>query len=149
MKERPIIFSAPMVRAILDGCKTMTRRTSDRWGKLQHGDLLWVKEKFGGIDPHWHYAATSDLSGPWKSPLYMPREASRITLEVTGLRAERLQDISNDDAIAEGVSTSEDLPAWVFFKDLWQSINGSAKGKTWYDNPWVWVISFRVVEVRR
>ena len=149
MKERPVMFSAPMVRAIIKNKKTMTRRTSDRWGKLRPGDLLWVKESFCGIGQHWHYAATSFLTAKWKAPLYMPRAASRITLEVTGLRAERLQDISNDDAIAEGVSTSEDLPAWVFFKDLWQSINGSAKGKTWYDNPWVWVISFRVVEVRR
>ena len=134
MKERPIMFSAPMVRAILDGRKTMTRRTSDRWGKLQPGDLLWVKEKFGGIDPHWHYAATSDLSGPWKSPLFMPRAASRITLEVTDVRSERLLDISNTDAVSEGFSHRDE-----FFR-TWVQLKGQ---DSFFDNPLVWVISFK------
>jgi hypothetical protein len=142
VKERPILFTAAMIRAILDGCKTQTRRTSDRWGKCESGDRLWVKEKFCWIDPLWHYAATSELKGPWKSPLYMPREASRILLEITSVRVDRLQNISEEDAIAEGVTLFE-------FRDLWESIYGGKQGIRWSDDPVVWVISFKVLEVRR
>jgi hypothetical protein len=154
MKERPISFSAPMVRAILDGKKTMTRRPvkglcgdvvyHDLCSYGKTGDRLWVREPFNGIDPLWHYEATSDLKCfPWKPSQRMPREASRILLEITSVRVERLQNISEEDAIAEGVTT------WFEFRDLWESIYGGKQGIRWQDDPVVWVISFKVLEVRR
>jgi hypothetical protein len=139
MKERPISFSAPMVRAILDGKKTMTRRPvkglcgdvvyHDLCSYGKTGDRLWVREPFNGIDP-------------WKPSQRMPREASRILLEITSVRVDRLQNISDEDAIAEGVT-------WFEFRDLWESIYGGKQGIRWQDDPVVWVISFKVLEVRR
>uniref|UniRef100_A0A6M3JXS7 ASCH domain-containing protein n=1 Tax=viral metagenome TaxID=1070528 RepID=A0A6M3JXS7_9ZZZZ len=92
----------------------------------------------------------------WKPSIFMPRWASRITLEVTGIRVERVQDISEKDAREEGVSqktlrlksitsgTWADIPCYkAGFKDLWDSING--KKYPWVSNPWVWVISFRKI----
>lgn len=99
-----------------------------------------MKEKFGGIDPHWHYAATSELKGPWKSPLYMPRAASRILLEITSVRVERLFEISNTDAESESFTHRDE-----FFK-TWIDLYGQ---ENFFCNPWVWVISFKVLEVRR
>ena len=147
MKERPILFSAPMVRAILAGTKTQTRRAAKltanghvkesgghrRWhpgdpdARLacpygQPGDRLWVRETWAA--PHsddarpprsihcdWtqiHYAATEERGGlMWRPSIHMPRWASRITLEITGVRVERLKDISEDDAVAEGIECHE------------------------------------------
>ena len=222
VKQRPILFKAPMVNAILEGRKSMTRRVvkpqpdqryqlfechrdgtcevglhidspnhyqiSCPYGKV--GDRLWVKEtwipdpnadhdcwddhtctyvewsgcgtRIDEVPPamrkpeHCIYRASwngGDLI--WKPSIFMPRWASRITLEITGVRVERLQDISNDDAVAEG------CPGWYSpqhpdqgctdgrtpseeFCELWQSINGPG---SWEANPWVWVISFKRVEI--
>lgn len=193
MKERPILFSAPMVRAIIDGSKTQTRRVvkpqpiydgkfAGGWkvvGKHGHeaatcgplvselcpyghpGDRLWVRENFCPIypqDPHYNggrpieydYGATyqhgyrlGDLIGKkkkWKPSIHMPRIASRITLEITGVRVERLQDISEADAQAEGVVWEQGQTATNVFESLWESINGP---ESWEANPWVWVVGFR------
>lgn len=218
MKERPIIFSAPMVRAILEGTKTQTRRivklqprsradighygagmpfirNPDVTGKNlgcpygQPGDRLWVRETWAETDrydgtPVVAYRAggciavgcdgfsrdgtrgkdvlLSNLAWKetpyvdrWRSPIHMPRWASRITLEVTGVRFERLQAITEADARAEGVEgVDPDGPVGYIpssdhmgrcryqYANLWESINGSG---TWDANPWVWVVEFRRV----
>lgn len=184
MKERSIIFSAPMVRAILEGRKTQTRRVAKvtaEWCKDgfisplaghtprliadhavycpygQPGDRLWVRESFcddwkdergvqykadGGLD-----ADMFDAGCKWRSPIHMPRLASRLTLEVTGVRVERLQEISEADAIKEGVDavSLSDVPRQATmsrradFKQLWESIHGPG---SWEANPWVWCVSF-------
>lgn len=231
MKERPILFSAPMVRALLDGSKTQTRRivkgdqpsgagtfsisTGFKGGppvmietnpcaggreilwaqKSPYGqpdDTLWVKETFYAWGrwetrfsvktkrDEWHfvdltidagrqylYDATTKISTQarntgsvqwWKRPaIFMPRVASRIGLEVTGVRLERLQECSEADAIAEGIERSRasfmppafrlyDKKGPTFWIDpiasyhtLWESINGPG---SWDANPWVWVIEF-------
>jgi len=218
MKERPILFSGPMVRAIIAGAKTQTRRAvragyaqeCDAWaydatrGEWEGGiaadfgrfglgvwarcpygvpgDRLWVRETWRLAHPDFHderegerlgkpmrdgrwchYRATYDVDegdgSPWKPSIYMPRWASRITLEVTGVRVERLRDISNEDAKAEGMERGEfrgqpmhwrnyltKSPVdWCVdprksFRTLWASINGA---KSWDANPWVWVVEFR------
>lgn len=128
MTTRPILFSAPMVRALLDGRKTMTRRLAG--GRIRPGDLLWVRETWtlherfsdlgvvvyaASIDGPWSEAhqqvpaklCTGTVPQPfqkgWRPSIHMPRWASRITLEVTATRIERLQDISEGDAMAEGI----------------------------------------------
>lgn len=184
---RPVIFNAPMVRAILDGRKTQTRRVIKGWqpdgetvmhfnyGKAeslrcpygQPGDRLWVREtlwqhnNFGfplGESPQlqsgigervWSYAADiidADSKTGTVPSIRMPRWASRITLEIRGVRVERLQDISEEDALAEGMSRwhktrqgSVPRNARDNFKLLWDSINGVG---AWDKNEWVWVISF-------
>lgn len=244
MRERPIMFSGEMVKAILAVRKTQTRRIvkhqhdaqfvgaagDDKadprnWGWFDEagevclladggegethmrcpygspGDRLWVREKWRSA---WHedlfasvqYAADSSYrkpefddedeghrfaymcevcngdKEPWRSPLHMWREMSRITLEVTAVRVEQLHEISEADAIAEGVQTERDhyggdVPlkvhgsvAWhrydgaacaavsavESYRTLWESING--KG-AWDENPWVWVVEFNVVEARK
>lgn len=269
MKERQILFSGPMVRAILDGRKTMTRRVV-KWPILSHsdggkqrifserdvdtinellsdrrrhpcqrikcpygapGDRLWVRETFWAkhefgdceygrgpdlgpcldLGPDFHpgidYCATPEYLSPpkdgnavdphkvcepgvwWLSPkegwdgksdymndgewvflpwdgfskcpsIHMPRWASRITLDVTGVRVERVQDISEVDACAEGVSYTGPYPAAFAsgflprpeniarreFQTLWNSINGKRAGADWASNPWVWVVEFRRVQ---
>lgn len=220
MKERPILFSAPMVRAILDGRKTQTRRiapvskldirqhdgemvtwsvafskpvkgvlSSHSGGKLstdqacrivasqfcpygQPGDRLWVRETWArdSEDGALFYRADVGRSGDaddwernrldgapnyrWRPSIHMPRAASRITLEITGVRVERLQDISEADARAEGSPPSHpsidaisqefgfcDFPrSW--YAQLWDQINGAG---SWNANPWVWVVEFRRV----
>ena len=203
MKERPILFSAPIVRAILSSTKTQTRRifkpdrmTWDangrytthamRGGELsitgsgpfkpsswlhycpygQPGDRLWVRETFARIDGQtrpWietDYQATythGDRLGDtlgikkrWTPSIHMPRHASRITLEVTGVRVETLQDIDLADALAEGISDTgalildsagnEQGGPIAEYAVLWEQINGPG---SWDENPWVWVIEFR------
>jgi len=189
MKERPIIFSSEMVRAILDGKKTQTRRViksqincnrvyhaeQDRWlfydisndsydleldikcpyGKP--GDKLWCKETFvrqyTGFDYGIIYKAdgikiSEDMK--WSPSIYMPRWASRIILEITGIRVERIQDITEEDAKAEGCEIghglTDDSPFFAreAFQKLWDSINAK-RGYGWYENPWVWVIEFKVI----
>ncbi len=212
MKERPILFSGPMVKAILEGRKTQTRRVikpswiaaadaaGESWGPEgdqnywagvcpygQPGDRVWVRETFvegypsdqGDLqmfDEHgnelprhvWYrcddklvsqYGAPMeewlDEDGapleniPWRPSIFMPRWASRITLEITGVRVERLNEISDFDAFQEGV---KDEPGTITgpycrsfvqgFKNIWESINGPG---SWDENPWVWVIEFRRV----
>lgn len=235
MKERPILFSGPMVRAILEGRKTQTRRIVKpqpteclphtkylegeeiaihyargyRWRPSKNweaytregekrlaelmlskcpygkpGDRLWCRETWqvvhfsrdpetGHCDDYWHskdippantdywtvvYEASSgfednreDRGFPWRPSIHMPRWASRITLEITGIRVERLQEISEEDAKAEGVDSIECCVSGdpeaphedryvAGFHHLWESINGPG---SWEANPWVWVVEFR------
>lgn len=188
VKERPILFSAPMVRALLDGTKTQTRRIVKprkdrdigcamapcelagevnggeyRNAYCQPGDRLWVRETFVKIDGQtqpWietDYRATYNhgdrlgdslgIKKRWTPAIHMPRAASRITLEVTGVRAERLQAVNRGDAMAEGcpfpnMAHGDDPRQW--FRDMWQQINGPA---SWDANPWVWVVEFRKLQV--
>lgn len=188
MKERPILFSAPMVRALLDGSKTQTRRVvkpskcryfgvplaaCELAGEVnsgeyansiygQPGDRLWVRETWlqtnpftkGGLHTY-GYRASDAVEFPdavWKPSIHMPRAASRITLEITAVRVERLQDISEEDAIAEGVkwfsSGAVECPGMPetpidAYRSLWEKINGPG---SWEKNPWVWCISFKRTE---
>jgi hypothetical protein len=212
MKERPVIFNGEMVRAILEGRKTQTRRVmkvqpespgfglryiseslnnrdtgkyfwsqSDACGINkprskpfvcpfgQVGDRLWVRETYqgplfnfdqmeayledtskferpefceyhadGGMAPE-YFDAEDNLRYGWKPSIHMPRWASRITLEITAVRVERLQDISEPDAIAEGGTKHFNID---WFGPLWASIYGV---DSWNANPWVWVIEFKRV----
>lgn len=204
MKERPILFSGPMVRALLAGTKTQTRRVNgldvinaepDRYEFIgitsgpgvphfafhdkktsaqvlvkcpygQPGDRLWVRETWrhraigegasdAGQRTDYVYRATENVDGlaeRWKPSIHMPRAASRITLEIVSVRVERLQDISEVDALAEGAPPSHpsidrisrefgyaDFPrSW--YAQLWEQINGPG---SWDANPWVWVVEFR------
>lgn len=211
-RERPILFSGEMVRALLAGRKTQTRRIvtvpwrgpkrarpyEPYWadvdgvlmmdddafedgggrGWIRHdeyvvspygsvGDRLWVRETWGGDDccgyayradhPDWaHFEGDGEQpDSPWRPSIFMPRKASRILLEITGVRIERLQDISEEDARAEGVTTGELQPARIngqvgqvaifdprkAFAVLWDQING--KRAPCSSNPWVWVLTFR------
>ena len=194
-RERPILMSAPMVRALLDGTKTQTRRickvpmragmpepelasllATCRYGKP--GDRLWVRETSKAIElpsglDGVRYSAdqafrpienTREASEAWMAmhayrrgrglvvpAIHMPRWASRIALELTGVRVERVQDISIADAMAEGVvECNESLRGlepcmeWRYaYEDLWNSINGPG---AWDSNPWVWVVGFRRID---
>lgn len=203
MKERPILFSGAMVRALLAGTKTQTRRVvkpqptmvTDRriepWsgepstlmqlleqsGKRcpygQPGDRLWVRESFAhhihamgsdrDEDGPFVYAATDHphlrIDDRWTPSIHMPRWASRITLEITGVRVERLQGISMEDAKAEGAwGPDESIVGKVAehfgidvlavnpikaYHMLWEQINGPG---SWAANPWVWVVEFKRLE---
>lgn len=191
MKERPILFSAPMVRALLAGTKTQTRRAAKVESTLgidsilaprragghaatyllpdqaaeaaaccpygQPGDRLWVRETHGyGGDayaPDVHYRAThpdAPVQGRWLHSIHMRRRDSRILLEITSVRVERLQDISEADALAEGVPHSLNLPGGRFarenFEHLWWTINGDG---SWESNPWVWVVEFERAQAQQ
>lgn len=211
MRERPILFTGPMVRAILAGNKTQTRRVAKPvrhpgWGNLydpgvlarepqytidlacpygQPGDRLWVREsthrrpmlnlltgepladKYDGgaytadgadvltpegFDLAWWYSRKSCPS------IHMPRAACRLVLEITGVRVERLNAISEEDARAEGCPFTWDgnqyeppppeVDSWqgygrASFSLLWSQINGP---DSWAANPWVWVVEFRRIE---
>lgn len=218
MKERPIIFSGPMVRAILEGRKTQTRRVvteewnhglvaskdypykkrkfkrrdgrddfvtfSDphsqmfgepiwfyswgnaRWLRCPYGapgDRLWVRETWAGQhnrplhEGRLFYRADGEVYGRqealsyverekrWRSPLLLPRWASRLTLEVKSIRVERVQEISEAGAKAEGVKAGKTTDGGrcyaLGFSDLWDSIN-EKRGYPWSSNPWVWVVEF-------
>ncbi len=182
MKYHPIIFIGPMVRAIQEGRKTQTRRIvkpqpgagvrisvfapsglEDGHGrkiKLKYcvGDRLWIRECFARRMGGFYYRADANLAGiTWKPSIHMPRCASRITLEVTAIRLQRVQEISEEDAIAEGVQHGNvagqdvDIDGDVWngayrkaFSILWDQINGARA--SWSDNPWVWAITFRRLE---
>lgn len=219
MADHPILFSAPMVRALLDGRKTQTRRvikpqpvldengrswrwdgrngsfvgamgthfpdfpaTAIRHSRIKAGDRLWVREEWSGdfashsIKPSerhpsdclWFWADGNPDDGDWERPrpsVHMPRWASRLTLTITDVRVERLQDISEADAVAEGIAefpclgpnrgpdatfwtagdgTKADgaaLSARLAFRNLWESINGES---AWEANPWVAAYTFTV-----
>jgi len=191
MKEHPILFSGPMVRAILEGRKTMTRRVACppgynltdyglahcRYG--QPGDRLWVRETWaaGACADMLNPSALSrktwliDNGGLWyeadgaapltpispkgktRPSIFMPRWASRILLEVTSVSVERVQDISETDAKAEGapwlgagfLAKLGDGSYREGFYDLWDSINAK-RGYGWDANPWVWVVKFKRIE---
>lgn len=171
MKDRPILFSAPMVRAILANTKTQTRRVARvnpmhqgmalEPGEMAHGiplktcpygqpgDRLWVRETWAPLTVGYAYRADPVWNGPpadrWRPSIHMPRAASRITLEVTGVRVEKLQDISEADAQAEGAARHISPAAFLTghrqgYRLLWESINGP---DSWAANPWVWVIEFK------
>lgn len=194
-RERPILFSGAMVRAILDGQKTQTRRVIKTYqdercpgwlfakvrgglvagiqeGELiepyrgivtlnpygDKGDRLWVREtwmcdEYGRRHQSQgmvHYRADAESAGAWRPSIFMPRWASRITLEITSVRVERLQEISERDVVAEGIgqytfargAISDNPPdtRWKFI-ELWDEIN-SKRGYGWDSNPFVWVVSF-------
>jgi hypothetical protein len=211
MKFRPILFSTPMVQAIMGGNKTQTRRIMGdgtsfgyrpkgwsnggvrimelskapknqlqelidycKYGQI--GDVLWVKETFLIDMAGYSYKAnrTDELARyfKWKPSIFMPKAAARIFLRITDIRVERLQDISEDDAIAEGIEEIHPAPFVIryecyqcdagghkgaeglcddglyrepidSFRSLWQSINGN---ESWNLNPWVWVIEFERIE---
>jgi len=167
---KPILFSTPMVQAILDGRKTMRRRVirpqpqhayddyMGGWDCLTEGhchlcepkppykpgDILWVRETwYQHYDGSYAYRASAPENTGWKPSIHMPREAARIFLRVKTVRVERLQDITEEDAKAEGVICGQGQKRWTArsaFMDLWDRING--KKNPWESNPWVWVISF-------
>jgi hypothetical protein len=212
MKTRPILFNGDMVRALLDGRKTQTRRlvkpqpapdqswrgwviessnqrhegcaswVVDGIGPLstinatyarppcEAGDLMWVRETFiSGFEfddndiptekERTWYRANGDLDCwydggsdfpkeniPWKPSIHMPRRASRLTLRITNVRVERLQEISASDSKAEGAPDTSRPGVQISlkrgFQNLWMRING---GDSWDANPWVWVIEFEVI----
>jgi len=204
MKERQILFKGDMVRAIMDGRKTQTRRVVKFNKKLSEnmmegeaaewcpygrpGDRLWVRETHGfrehprcriyykadmmsyGLDGGWATPNEDsigicnpqkigvDIGKPnkWRPSIHMPRWASRINLEVLNVRVERVQDISEQDAKAEGGEKEVDgsLPVdetYQFaFANLWQRINGKPRKDgvdiSWYANPWVWVVEFKKIK---
>ena len=187
LKERPILFSGPMVRAILDGSKTQTRRvvkdaqpagigrchwSNTGWAHLRlsggcscqpvhcprgtPGDRLWVRETWAherdgtgcpddtgvlyrATDPGWDDEGTGLR---WRPSIFMPRIASRILLEITDVRVQRLQEISDEDARAEGYDRSHAFPR-EWFALLWERIHGPG---SWHANPWVWAITFQRLE---
>lgn len=200
-QKRPILFSGSMVRAILDGTKTQTRRVispvqprdDGLWPAGRDpvpdcpfgapGDRLWVRETFGltlehddngeptnarrvldgdGVPhwvvyradhPNWVWTDGDGYAGPslWRPSIHMPRWASRLMLEVASVRVERLHDISEEDARAEGVEPTviddgavlHRYPARRHFQALWENINGPG---SWERNDWCWVVGFRRVE---
>lgn len=209
MKERGMIFNGEMVRAILDGRKTQTRRimknqpagdypetpalirnvgTGFQWHGLYGessifncplgsiGERIWVRETYQGplfdyeqMESYLEdsskfekpdfcvyradgepapefYDADDNLHCGWRPSIHMPRWASRITLEITDVRVERLNNISECDAKAEGGPTECTLIGDKYFpgfRSLWKSIYGE---ESWDANPWVWVIEFKRVE---
>lgn len=166
MKERPILFNGDMVRAVLAGQKTQTRQTVvPPTGSIcpygQPSDRLWVKETFYRYypsetwpEPKALYRADGitlcdkDSEGKkqrWTPSSHMPRILSRITLEITDIRVERVQDISEEDVQAEGFS---DRPASKNkFRIAWDLLYWK-RGLGWSVNPRVWVITFKRVENR-
>lgn len=197
-RARPIIFSAAMIRAVLAGQKTMTRRVikpqpewkTRQWEsstvtkaweagfvdvKCPYGrpdDRLWVRETFcylwndddQPVEPYRYIYRASPDAWPegfearrWVPSIFMPRRASRIMLEVVDIRVQRLQEISEEDAKAEGAAHRiigdgdlagafahvEGPVSYVaHFKGLWDRLNAK-RGFGWESNPWCWVISFR------
>ena len=213
MNNKPILFSTPMVQAIIEGRKTQTRRIvkpqppeyarltsyhpvdymAERfrnkisWFIEEAGDLwpcntedaiknpyvpvggyLWVRETWAPLTKGYAYKAdpfiNSSPSGKWHPSIHMPKAASRITLLVKGIRVEKLQDISEEDAIDEGIERvggDASVSPWRnyrisepsvkslhcsapsrSFMALWESINGQG---SWSVNPWVWVIEFDLI----
>jgi hypothetical protein len=116
-------------------------------GRLGEPDRLWVRENWRNdlSDDYLYQADMSHVGGKWKPSIHMPRVASRILLEITEVRAERLQDISEEDAIAEGIGDCHE-PIQEYRK-LWDSING--KTYPWESNPYVWVVNFKEIKSDR
>ena len=193
--EHPILMSAPMVQATMQGRKTMTRRivkmkevreakfgytsftpaghisvrgvhANGEYGESfikcpygKPGDLLWVREGFycdmvkdrnGVFNEVYRYKADFpiEMQKPlkWKPSIHMPKAAARIWLQITDVRVERVQHISSQDAVNEGVLSRlpENGIAQSQFKDLWFTINGA---DSWQANPWVWVITYKVLSI--
>ena len=207
MAEKPILFNTEMVRAILDGRKTQTRRLvkniplqepyfedvdgtpyacdgAGEWhpavdfSPIQKGDVLWVRETWCALPvspgghiriPDWYYyRADPELRpeawrGKWCPSIHMPKEAARLFLRVTGVRIERLQNITSHDALREGVKDPYDYQpsSWydrhngllnsaevAAFAGLWDTTVKSSELEKygWDANPWVWVIEFERCE---
>lgn len=195
MNEKPILFNGEMVRAILEGRKTITRRVILKKRKIPGepryytpdfplnqflevadcpysvpGDCLWVRESFY-VQPELaplcepqpiHYRADTLPEQVedyvCKPSIHMPRWASRITLEVTGVRVERVQDISEEDARAEGIQPEKRIDLSLppeqretmlgckyLFRYLWDDLN-LKRGYGWDMNPWVWVVGFQQID---
>lgn len=188
--ERPILFSGPMVKAILEGRKTMTRRVvkpAPEFGveaaSVQHedgkakavfqslsncsgitvacpygrpGDMLLVRETWAynpDFNPPYEFSTgqyvyradfgAEPVAWNWRPSIHMPRAASRILLEITAVRVERLKDITASDCVCEGIEFESDIfTTYNKFRRLWQSINGP---ESWAKNPWVWVIEFKKI----
>lgn len=236
MKGKPILFNGPMVRALLEGRKTQTRRVvlakhkpfpwrerhadtpfcQHTWPARrigmhcpdcaagipslcphgQPGDLLWVRETWAAVNteggPAWAYRADKEVRQPeydghdfgagpsfnydkypgdycmwvsdllagepdhrWTPSIHMPKWASRLTLRIIDVRVERVQDITREDAAAEGLGSLNTRVDSVYsawdsdpldeFCELWNSLNARRAGCSWSDNPWVWVLSFDVL----
>jgi hypothetical protein len=142
----PLLFTAEMVRSLLDGRKTQTRRIRF---KGRAGDGIWVRETFAVIGGgEVIYRATEGRSLcdlKWKSPIFMPRHLSRITLAITSVRTEALQEITEEDARSEGVqgvAFGDEAPYRTTYAELWNKING--KTAPWSSNPAVHVVTFKV-----
>ena len=170
MKERPILFSAPMVRAILDGKKTMTRRIyKPRFDSWQVGDRLWCKETYliahndsnnkkiiyAATDPNllgigFDYAVkcSSKTQLPiWKPSIFMPRKYSRILLEITELKKEHIKDCSNEDAVKEGFLRN--IEFWEYFWKMNSKLYPQGVDEmVLMVNPEVLAIGFKVLEVK-
>jgi hypothetical protein len=154
--ERPIIFSGAMVRAILEGRKTQTRRLV-RWPKWADAerDFGALRDSQSGIAFYSDGCPRKRMTCPYGQPgdILMPRWASRITLEIISVRVQLLQEITEEDAMAEGVDWPEgqqernkmlwgcEQTARMRFADIWDSI--AAKRAPWDSNPVVWAITFR------
>jgi hypothetical protein len=160
MTDRPILFSGPMVRALLEGRKTQTRRVHKAPTGLEHlagsvlprfevGDRLWTRETWAPKTNGFLYGAdwlpsAYDGLKPWRPSIFMPRRASRLTLTVTDVRVQRVQDISATDAEEEGVRCDMSPRTFVdHFHRLWDSLNAS-RGYGWEANPWVVALTFTV-----
>ena len=173
MKTRPILFSGPMVLAILDNRKTQTRRIvkpqpreyeggtsfvchgDAAWSVIgldgdhqpirfpygNTGDRLWVRETFNlcGFKPFYRADGPMHKDWKWKSPIFMPRAASRITLEIISVRVEKLGSITPADAVAEGMAIDDAVHDYAV---LWDKINGAG---SWEANPFIWRIEFKKV----
>ena len=168
--EKPLSFAADMVRAVQAGTKRQTRRpmypqperiVEDRFYRGDGreivcpfgipGDRLWVRERFAELDDGTIVYAADPVKGrsrlEWQQSRYLPREASRLTLRVTGTRPQRLQDISEADARAEGYDEArEALGPIEWFARLWDRLSVT-ESLRWAANPWLWVVEFEVVGV--
>ena len=150
MKDRPILFSAPMVRAILDGKKTMTRRIyKPRFDSWRVGDRLWVRETYTRIHGRAVYAATCDIECyRWRPSIFMPRRFSRILLEITEVKRERIRDCSNEDAIREGFLRN--IEFWEYFWKMNAKLYPQGVDEMLLlDNPEVLAIGFKVLNVKK
>ena len=174
---KPMLFSTPMVQALLNGTKTQTRRLVNgtiplgnfdetlKKSILKIGSIIWVRETFAkSLNPN-EFCYKADTDNPiyldknwkWKPSLFMPKSACRLFLEVTEIRIERLNEISESDAIEEGIEYSNEFGYKLYSKNsffskhlsasdsymsLWELINGQ---NSWKENPFVWVYTFKVV----
>lgn len=162
--DRPIIFSGPMVVALLAGAKTQTRRLAVNrrgrptvWHKVKAGDRLWVRETFATISPdlvifradlreRGGRAYYVDRHGTalvkWRASIHMPRVVSRLTLTVVEVRRQFVQDIDDGDATAEGAAFQAGrLPPGEGFRRLWETLHGV---RGWRDNPGIIALTFQV-----
>jgi len=169
-KEENVFFDVEMGEAVYSSVGGQS------WYKCpygQVGDILWVRESFyepmfEGLNGKYYYKADLEKQGwdfKWKPSLFMPKDACRLFLEITDIRIERLQEISDEDCKSEGIKREIFTPTGeecyyfypcndlrddsyldspkISFYSLWKSINGQ---QSWDDNPFVWVIGFKVVE---